>query len=68
MIIFGSMRQWVPLWLHTTDDVAAMVKFLTLLTTGLKSVAKRVSEEYGYKLGDEVGCSIRFFEDCTSNH
>lgn len=30
------------------------------------SVAKRVSEEFGCKLGDEVGYSIRF-EDCTSD-
>ncbi|GMG39147.1 unnamed protein product [[Candida] boidinii] len=30
------------------------------------SVAKRVSEEMGVKLGEEVGFSIRF-EDCTSN-
>ena len=30
------------------------------------SVAKRVSEEYGCKLGNKVGYSIRF-EDCTSN-
>ena len=29
------------------------------------SVAKRVSEEMGCNLGDEVGYSIRF-EDCTS--
>ena len=29
------------------------------------SVAKRVSEEMGYKLGEEVGYSIRF-EDVTS--
>jgi len=29
------------------------------------SVAKRVAEEYGCSLGDEVGYSIRF-EDCTS--
>ena len=29
------------------------------------SVAKRVSEEYGCRLGGEVGYSIRF-EDCTS--
>lgn len=29
------------------------------------SVAKRVSEEFGCKLGDEVGYAIRF-EDCTS--
>lgn len=29
------------------------------------SVAKRVSEEYGCKLGDEVGYAIRF-EDVTS--
>ena len=29
------------------------------------SVAKRVSEEFGCKLGEEVGYSIRF-EDCTS--
>ena len=29
------------------------------------SVAKRVSEEFGCKLGAEVGYSIRF-EDCTS--
>lgn len=29
------------------------------------SVAKRVSEEMGVKLGDDVGYSIRF-EDCTS--
>jgi pre-mRNA-splicing factor ATP-dependent RNA helicase DHX38/PRP16 len=30
------------------------------------SVAKRVSEEFGCRLGDEVGYSIRF-EDCTSH-
>jgi pre-mRNA-splicing factor ATP-dependent RNA helicase DHX38/PRP16 len=30
------------------------------------SVAKRVAEEYGVKLGEEVGYSIRF-EDCTSS-
>jgi len=30
------------------------------------SVAKRVSEEMGVALGEEVGYSIRF-EDCTSN-
>ena len=30
------------------------------------SVAKRVSDEMGVKLGDEVGYAIRF-EDCTSN-
>lgn len=30
------------------------------------SVAKRVSEEFGCKLGNKVGYSIRF-EDCTSN-
>lgn len=30
------------------------------------SVAKRVSEEYGCRLGEEVGYSIRF-EDCTSS-
>ena len=29
------------------------------------SVAARVAEELGYKLGAEVGYSIRF-EDCTS--
>lgn len=29
------------------------------------SVAARVAEEMGYKLGNEVGYSIRF-EDCTS--
>ncbi len=29
------------------------------------SVAKRVSEEMGVRLGDEVGYAIRF-EDCTS--
>jgi len=29
------------------------------------SVAKRVAEEYGCSLGEEVGYSIRF-EDCTS--
>ena len=29
------------------------------------SVAKRVSDEMGCNLGDEVGYSIRF-EDCTS--
>lgn len=29
------------------------------------SVAKRVADEMGSKLGDEVGYSIRF-EDCTS--
>jgi HrpA-like RNA helicase len=29
------------------------------------SVAKRVSEELGVKLGDEVGYAMRF-EDCTS--
>jgi len=29
------------------------------------SVAKRVSEEMGVPLGDEVGYAIRF-EDCTS--
>ncbi len=29
------------------------------------SVAKRVSEEFGCKLGEEVGYAIRF-EDCTS--
>jgi len=29
------------------------------------SVAKRVSEEMGINLGDEVGYAIRF-EDCTS--
>lgn len=29
------------------------------------SVAKRVADEMGCKLGDEVGYSIRF-EDCTS--
>jgi ATP-dependent RNA helicase DHX8/PRP22 len=28
------------------------------------SVAKRVAEEYGCRLGEEVGYSIRF-EDCT---
>jgi pre-mRNA-splicing factor ATP-dependent RNA helicase DHX38/PRP16 len=31
------------------------------------SVAKRVSEEMGVKLGEEVGYAIRF-EDCTSNN
>lgn len=31
------------------------------------SVAKRVAEEMGTKLGDTVGYSIRF-EDNTSNH
>ena len=30
------------------------------------SVAKRVSDEMGCNLGDEVGYSIRF-EDCTSD-
>ena len=30
------------------------------------SVAKRVSEEFGCRLGDQVGFTIRF-EDCTSN-
>ena len=30
------------------------------------SVAKRVSEEMGVKLGEEVGYAIRF-EDCTSD-
>ena len=30
------------------------------------SVAKRVADEMGCKLGDEVGYSIRF-EDCTSD-
>ncbi|RKP15968.1 hypothetical protein ROZALSC1DRAFT_8932, partial [Rozella allomycis CSF55] len=30
------------------------------------SVAKRVSEEFGCKLGQEVGYTIRF-EDCTSS-
>lgn len=30
------------------------------------SVAKRVSDEMGFRLGDEVGYSIRF-EDCTSD-
>lgn len=30
------------------------------------SVAKRVAEEYGCRLGQEVGYTIRF-EDCTSN-
>ena len=30
------------------------------------SVAKRVADEMGVKLGDEVGYSIRF-EDCTSD-
>lgn len=30
------------------------------------SVAKRVAEEMGVVLGEEVGYSIRF-EDCTSN-
>lgn len=30
------------------------------------SVAKRVSEEFGCRLGQEVGYSIRF-EDCTTN-
>src|SRR5690606_30577297 len=30
------------------------------------SVAKRVADEAGVKLGDEVGYAIRF-EDCTSN-
>lgn len=29
------------------------------------SVAKRVAEEYGCRLGEEVGYTIRF-EDCTS--
>lgn len=29
------------------------------------SVAKRVSEEMGVKLGDEVGYAMRF-EDCTN--
>ena len=29
------------------------------------SVAKRVSEEFGCRLGEEVGYAIRF-EDCTS--
>jgi ATP-dependent RNA helicase DHX8/PRP22 len=29
------------------------------------SVAKRVSEEFGCHLGEEVGYSIRF-DDCTS--
>jgi HrpA-like RNA helicase len=31
------------------------------------SVAKRVSEEMGVVLGEEVGYAIRF-EDCTSPH
>ena len=30
------------------------------------SVAKRVNNEMGVKLGEEVGCAIRF-EDCTSD-
>jgi HrpA-like RNA helicase len=30
------------------------------------NVAKRVSEEYGCKLGNDVGYSVRF-EDCTSH-
>jgi len=30
------------------------------------SVAKRVADEMGCRLGDEVGYSIRF-EDCTSD-
>lgn len=30
------------------------------------SVAKRVAEEFGCRLGQEVGYSIRF-EDCTTN-
>ncbi len=30
------------------------------------SVAKRVAEEFGVRLGQEVGYTIRF-EDCTSN-
>jgi len=29
------------------------------------TVAKRVSEEYGTRLGNEIGYSIRF-DDCTS--
>ena len=30
------------------------------------SVAKRVAEEFGCRLGEEVGYSIRF-DDCTSH-
>ncbi|GKV42288.1 hypothetical protein SLEP1_g49706 [Rubroshorea leprosula] len=62
-----EQRQSLPIYKLKKELVQAVHDNQVLVVigeTGSVSVAKRVAEEYGCRLGEEVGYAIRF-EDCT---
>ncbi len=55
-----QLNMWMY-WMDAYDEIESVV---ACRRVAAMSVAKRVSEEFGCRLGQEVGYTIRF-EDCT---